>query len=165
MSIRRQARLAMKASLFVRVWVWFVIITVLLRIRPLPELVGRLTVAPTPPLPQTPPRRLGRAVWRSLSIAGYRPRCLTASLVLYRLLAEQGRSAELVVGLPPEPTDNRAHAWVEVNGVDVGPPPGKQGHEELARYGVPGPTLQPSPAATRSAGARTTVGRDRVPPG
>jgi hypothetical protein len=66
---------------------------------------------------------------------GYHPRCLTAALVLYRLLREQGESAELVVGLPREPLDKTAHAWIEVDGVDVGPPPGRQGHEELARYG------------------------------
>ena len=27
-----------------------------------------------------------------------------------------------------------AHAWVELAGVDVGPPPGRNGHVELARY-------------------------------
>jgi hypothetical protein len=51
-------------------------------------------------------------------------------------MAEQGQSAEVVIGLPQEPLDNKAHAWVEIDGVDVGPPPGRQGHEELARYGV-----------------------------
>jgi hypothetical protein len=84
------------------------------------------------------PARLGRAVWRSLSIAGYQPRCLTSSLILYRLLIEQGQLGELVLGLPHEPLDNKAHAWIEIGGTDVGPPPGKQGHEELARYGASG---------------------------
>jgi hypothetical protein len=56
-------------------------------------------------------------------------------MVLYRLLEGQGIDAELVIGLPREPRDKDAHAWVEVDGVDVGPPPGGSRHEELARYG------------------------------
>src|SRR5713226_3222788 len=121
------AMLPGKARLFVRIWAWFVIVSVLLKTRPVPEVVRQLTVTPTSPRRQTPPRRLGRAVWRSLSLARYRPRCLTTSLVLYRLIAEQGQSAEVVIGLPQEPLDNKAHAWVEIDGVDVGPPPGRQG--------------------------------------
>lgn len=41
----------------------------------------------------------------------------------------------LVIGLPEEPVDERAHAWVELEGRDVGPPPGRGNHVELARYG------------------------------
>jgi hypothetical protein len=134
--IRRPVQLAKKTSLFVRIWAWFVLITLMLRIRPLPELVRRLTVTPMVPRPQTSPRRLGYAVWRSLSVGRYRPRCLTASLILYRLLAEQGHSGEVVLGLPSEAFDKKAHAWVEIDGIDVGPPPGKHGHQELARYGA-----------------------------
>jgi hypothetical protein len=54
--------------------------------------------------------------------------------VLYRLLRSRGEPAELVIGLPREPKDKDAHAWVELDGRDVGPPPGKAGHEQLARY-------------------------------
>jgi hypothetical protein len=27
-----------------------------------------------------------------------------------------------------------AHAWVELGGLDLGPAPGRNGHEELARF-------------------------------
>jgi hypothetical protein len=54
--------------------------------------------------------------------------------VLFRLLRAQGDPAELVIGLPHEPRDEEAHAWVEIQRVDVGPPPGKGSHEELARF-------------------------------
>jgi len=54
--------------------------------------------------------------------------------VLYRLLREQGDAAELVIGLPKNPADKSAHAWVELDGVDVGPPPGRNGHEQMARF-------------------------------
>jgi hypothetical protein len=129
------AQLARKPLLFVRIWAWFIAVNVLLRLRPLPSIVRQLSPTRDSVRSPIPPVRLGRAVLRSLSPLGYEPRCLTASLVLYRLLAEQGDSPELVLGLPREPRDNKAHAWVEIDGLDVGPPPGRHGHQELARYG------------------------------
>jgi hypothetical protein len=128
-------QVARKAWLFVRIWSWFVAISLLLRLRPLPSIVRGLSPTRDSARSPIPPVRLGRAVQRSLSPLGYEPRCLTASLVLYRLLAEQGDSPELVLGLPREPLDNKAHSWVEIDGLDVGPPPGRHGHQELARYG------------------------------
>jgi hypothetical protein len=56
------------------------------------------------------------------------------ALVHYRLLREQGDTPELVIGLEPSPRTKDAHAWLEVNGIDVGPPPGRGLHEELVRY-------------------------------
>jgi hypothetical protein len=56
------------------------------------------------------------------------------ALVLFRLLREQGDAAELVIGLPENPGGKDAHAWVELEGVDVGPPPGRSGHDEMARF-------------------------------
>ena len=44
------------------------------------------------------------------------------------------RLAELVIGLPKNPADKAAHAWVELDGIDVGPPPGRNGHEQMARF-------------------------------
>jgi hypothetical protein len=54
--------------------------------------------------------------------------------VTFRMLHEQGDPAELVLGLPERPEDKDAHAWVEVDGYDIGPPPGGAGYVELARY-------------------------------
>ena len=105
-----------------------------LRRRPLPDAVGKLGARPRPPTDRIDPRRLSRIVHRTLRIGDRRPRCLINALVLYRLLREQGDPAELVIGLPHDARDKDAHAWVELDGVDVGPPPGRDGHEELARY-------------------------------
>jgi hypothetical protein len=69
-----------------------------------------------------------------LRVGPRRARCLVAALVLFRLLREQGEPAELVIGMPRTPNSEDAHAWVEVGDVDVGPPPGRRGHLELARY-------------------------------
>lgn len=82
-----------------------------------------------------PPRRLGRIVGQVLSVGPLDPRCIFRAVVLYRLLHAQGDRPELVIGLPLGARDNKAHAWVELEGVDVGPPPGKAGHQVLARYG------------------------------
>lgn len=102
----------------------------------LPQVVGRLESMPhRVALPPLDPRRLGRLVNRILNRRPLRPRCLTLSLVLFRMLVRQGTAAQLVIGLPPSPSSHEAHAWIEVSGKDVGPPPGRLGHEEMARYG------------------------------
>jgi hypothetical protein len=51
------------------------------------------------------------------------------------MLREQGTPAELVIGLAADARDHLAHAWIEVDGIDVGPPPGRYGHSPIARYG------------------------------
>jgi hypothetical protein len=40
----------------------------------------------------------------------------------------------LVIGLPEEGEEITAHAWIEIGGVDIGPPPGKGVHEMMVRY-------------------------------
>lgn len=126
--------LRVKTELAIRIWVLLARVVVGLRREPLPALVARLGRPSREPAGRLAPERLSRAVDRSLRVGGRRPRCLVNALVLYRLLREQGDEAELVVGLPARPVDKDAHAWVELGGVDVGPPPGRSGHEELARF-------------------------------
>lgn len=131
------ARTARKAGLAARVWYSFVVVVIGLRRLPLPELVLRLGDEGPRMRRVEDPVWLGRVVWRVLHVGRWRPRCLHNSLVLLRLLRLQARPAELVIGLPHTPTDRDAHAWVELSGVDVGPPPGRAGHVELVRYGSP----------------------------
>ena len=123
-----------RARLVVRVWGVFAVVRRRVRRQPLPGLVAELGVVDTP-RPPHPPQRLSRAVDRGLRIGPYRPTCLVNALVLYRLLAEQGDAGELVIGLPAAPAGHEAHAWVELDGVDVGPAPGRFGHAEMARFG------------------------------
>jgi hypothetical protein len=78
--------------------------------------------------------QLHRAVDQALRWGPIRPRCLVRAAVLFDLLRAQGDGAELVIGLDTEPTSKDAHAWVELDGVDVGPPPGRGDHTELVRY-------------------------------
>ncbi len=123
-----------KLALAARVWVLFGRVLIGLRREPLPAYVARLGRPARRREERWAADRLSRAVDRSLRLGDRRPRCLVNALVLYRLLREQGDDAELVIGLPAHPTDKDAHAWVELAGVDVGPPPGRSGHEELARF-------------------------------
>jgi Transglutaminase-like superfamily len=126
--------LIQKARLAARIWTRFFLVVVDLRREPLPALVNRLAdTSGRSRRARHRPATLSRAVNRSLRIGSRRPRCLVNALVLFRLLREQGEPAELVVGLLPKAPDHRAHAWVELAGRDVGPPPGRFGHEEMAR--------------------------------
>lgn len=125
-----------KLRLVWRIWHGYARIRLALRRTALPAVVAGLEKTPVDRhAPALEPRRLGRIVRRVLDVGPSSPRCLEMSLVLFRELRRQGTAAELVIGLPPEPTDHRAHAWVEVDGQVVGPPPGRLGHAELARYG------------------------------
>jgi hypothetical protein len=125
--------LAQKLRLTARVWRRFLAVRTGFRRDPLPAYVERLGRTETTAA-RIPPARLSRAVARSLRVGGRRPTCLVSSLVLFRLLREQGDAAELVVGLPLAGESPDAHAWVEIRGVDVGPPPGRSGHDEMARF-------------------------------
>lgn len=122
-----------KVLLATRVWVRFALVSFRVRRQPLPRLVEQLTAVDGPPHRHHQPATLARAVDRSLRIGTHRPRCLINALVLYRLMREQGDPVELVIGLPEQAADERAHAWVELEGRDVGPPPGRAGHREMAR--------------------------------
>ncbi len=132
-----------KLTLAARIWFWYMAVRIGLRRWPLPRLVERLShprdFRKSPAWGDLEPRRLGRIVHRVLGLGPIRNRCLYSSLVLYRLLREQGAEPELVIGLPEQAASPDAHAWVELDGAVVGPPPGRLGHKQLARYGVGGP--------------------------
>lgn len=134
-SVYREIGPAGKLLLAIRIWRSFALVRWRLRRKPLPEFVDELTRPVREAAPRRhPPIRLSRAVHKSLRIGSVRPRCLVSALVLYRLLREQGDEPELVIGLPSEARDHGAHAWVELRGRDVGPPPGRGEHVEIARY-------------------------------
>jgi hypothetical protein len=126
--------LGTKIVLVCRIWLCFLAILIELRVRPLPHVITRLGIPSRRTREPVAPARLGRIVQRTLRAPGWQARCLFSSLVLYRLLRLQGERCEVVIGLPREPKDKDAHAWVELDGIDVGPPPGGRHHQELARY-------------------------------
>lgn len=103
-----------------------------MRRTPLPELVSGSGTASVGRADGLSPEALGRAVSRVLGPRD--KRCLIQALVLFRLLQDRGERPELVIGLLPASVDHAAHAWVEIGGRDVGPPPGRNGHIEMARF-------------------------------
>jgi hypothetical protein len=123
-----------KVRLAGRVWSSYIRVHWALRREPLPRAAELVGTAPSAWWGSLAPLRLSRTVHRVLHIGPWRPRCLIGSMVLYRLLRSQGTDAELVIGLPDHAEDHEAHAWVEVDGGDVGPPPGRGAHRELVRY-------------------------------
>lgn len=135
MSARGSLPLVMKARLAARIGGTFVLVHWRLRRAPLPSVVRSFGAPDGEMEPRLEARRLSNIVHGTLRLGPLRPRCLVNALVLFRLLRAQGDPAELVIGLPREPRDKDAHAWVEIGRVDVGPPPGKGSHEELARFG------------------------------
>lgn len=117
------------------IWRRYLTVKVLLvRRLPLPAVVEALRSRPRTFATHQEPRQLGRSVARALTVGKYQPRCLTMALVHYSLLRDLEVAGDLVIGLPAQPTNPRAHAWVEIEGVDIGPPPGRHGHEEMARF-------------------------------
>jgi Transglutaminase-like superfamily len=125
---------ATKAFLVLRVWRTFLAVFFQTKAHPLPEVVRRLNTSDRPSRYRVDPRRLGRIVGRALRAGPWRARCVWTALVLYALLRRQGDEPDLVIGLPLEPKDRDAHAWIELDGIDVGPPPGQARHVQLARF-------------------------------
>ena len=135
-TLTRPLPVGVKIHLAGRVWWGYFSVRLALLRHPLPVVVQRLSRRRPLPAYRLAPEDLGRIVWRALQIRRHRPRCLFNALVLYRLLWAQADTAELVIGLPEAPIGKDAHAWIEVEREDVGPPPGACGHVELARYGA-----------------------------
>lgn len=117
-----------------RIWVIFLGVRRGLRRGRLPALVARLGSRGRSGAVSRTPRELSRAVDRALRVGRRRPVCLVNALVLYRPLRRQGDDAVLVIGLPEDAPDHSSHAWVELGGVDIGPPPGRAEHREMARF-------------------------------
>jgi hypothetical protein len=123
-----------RISLAIQIWFWYGRVRLRLQRSTLPEMVAWLATTRGSGVPAVEPRRLGRIVDRILPPRLSGATCLTRSLILYRLLHLQGRRPQLVVGLPHHPKDHEAHAWIELDGTDVGPPPGGRRFTPLARY-------------------------------
>lgn len=123
-----------KAALGLRVLRRFVSVRKRIRREPLPALAASLGDLPRADRPHESPARLSRAVDRTLRFGPDRPTCLIRALVLYSLLREQGDPAVLAIGLPESARDPTAHAWVELDGDDLGPRPGRGEHVALARF-------------------------------
>lgn len=123
-----------KVRLTMRIWLTYLNVRVTLWRGSLPRAVEVLGRGGRPFSPPIDSRRLGAIINKVLKVGPLTPRCLSRSLVLYHLVRQEDASAALLLGLPANPEGHEAHAWVELGGMDIGPPPGGRDHEELARY-------------------------------
>jgi hypothetical protein len=125
-----------KLALGMRIWLSFFRVRLLLERRSLPGLARELASMDTARRRTIyHPQTLSRGIHLVLRIGRRRPTCLLNSLVLMDLLRRQGDEAQLVIGLPPKAQNHHAHAWVELDGREIGPPPGRLGHAEMVRFG------------------------------
>lgn len=125
-----------KIGLATRVWWLSLVVRIRARRSPLPKLVEDLGRTDQDRVRYSMrPERMGQIVVKVLTTPAGPPRCLISSLVTFRILRQEGQPVELVIGLPRDPQDKDAHAWLELDGRDIGPPPGQFGHLELTRYG------------------------------
>lgn len=116
-------------------WRTWLVVWWTLRRQPLPDAVAALgNVRPRQSTDGAEAVALGRLVWRRLRLGPWQPLCLPRAMVLFRILRAQGLDPALVIGLAADKPTKDAHAWVELDGQDVGPPPGRNGHAELVRY-------------------------------
>lgn len=121
--------------LAVRIVSRFVLVSRLLAKLSLPEVVDALSSREVRHRKEDP-GRIRYGIDRLLMRPGFRFRCLPRALVMFTLLVEQGDRPRLLIGLPLEPASTETHAWIELDGHDVGPSPGKSGHEAIASYPV-----------------------------
>jgi hypothetical protein len=135
MTITRPPSLTDRLAIAIRSLWLLAVVRGQLRRDDLPTVVASLREVDRPRSARARPVRMGSIVARTLALGPWRARCLHTSLILFRLLREQGEDPEIVIGLKETPREKDAHAWVELAGRDVGPPPGRGRHQELARYG------------------------------
>ena len=129
----RQPHVAERAALVAEAWTTYRKVRRLLPHGDVGGIVASLTsLPPAHAARDVDPQWLGRMIWRRLPQA--QAVCIDRALVQMAMLHRRGVSSRLVIGLPKVATSKEAHAWVEVDGVDVGPPPGGRGHTALARY-------------------------------
>ena len=122
-----------KISLGLQVWVLALIAWWRMKRVPLPDLVVSWSSAALVSDARRP-QDLSRIVDRVLTVGRWQPRCIVRALVLYRLVAQRGHEPALVIGMPEKPRSKDTHAWVELAGRDLGPPPGRGQLTGLATF-------------------------------
>lgn len=103
----RARLLAEVLAVYARAWV-------LVRRRALPDALAALRAGGAG-APAQNPRRLARAVTRTLKALPTDSRCLVESATLVGMLARRGVDSTLVLGVRPG-EEFAAHAWVEIGG-------------------------------------------------
>ena len=118
----RQIMVRGEAGTLLRAWLSLLWVDLGLRWLPFPRLQRWAQYAPgkTGREDRTRGRRLAGLVSTAARHHLYPMTCLRRSLVLQRMLRQEGFAAELCIGVRKEDGGLQAHAWVEVDGEPVG---------------------------------------------
>jgi Transglutaminase-like superfamily len=106
-----------------RLGIWLCWLPILLRLRPLPELLGRHRLAPRQ-VKRRSPLEIERTVRIVLRLCGLQvfslplfPRsCLRQSMALHRVLTHMGYPVEIHFGIRKEGEVLKGHSWVTLHG-------------------------------------------------
>lgn len=96
-------------------------ILLLLRLRPLPDVLALCDRIPVLGHSRRDPRSLAHRAhrWLSHGQGPWASTCLTRSIVLYAWLRQHGYSPRFTVGVAGVERDFDAHAWVSLGGIPV----------------------------------------------
>jgi len=103
-------------------WVWVMRVEWRRRRLPFGDLVAWLESVPSRAASTVPHEAVFAAIRRAYVLSPFRPTCLRESLAALGLLRSLGFPARLAIGVKVAEAPVDAHAWVELNGVALGPP-------------------------------------------
>jgi len=108
--------------LFLRVGLWIALVSVLLRLVPLPRLLRLLTPKHTDSRPW-PREKLVNfcSFWLGRDAAFFSKSCLKRSLVLYHYLNQQGEPTRFLIGVRHDGQKLCGHAWILLEGKKLFP--------------------------------------------
>lgn len=112
-----------RAWLLSRIALWTIILSCVLRFRPLPIALRTLSVPPDRPRSEaaTDGQQLATAVDAVLGMNCFvfRPVCWKRAILLRKFLAEQGHPSTIVFGVRTGSGKLAGHAWLESNGSPI----------------------------------------------
>jgi hypothetical protein len=114
-----------ESFLILRMAAWVTILSVLVKLQPLPralELVTKPVKGPTPESPEEVIQQLARAmdILLRANVLIFKPICWKRAAVLNRYLAANGIASRIVFGIRKGPKGEvDGHAWLEANGEPI----------------------------------------------
>ena len=101
------------------------VMPVVLRLRPLPDVLALCDRAPLRARHRHSPASLAHRThrWLAHGRGPWTSSCLTRSLVLYAMLRQHGYEPRFAVGVAGNEQQFEAHAWVTIGGMPVMDPP------------------------------------------
>jgi len=139
-------------GMFLRIGLWILLVTILLRLAPLPRMMKILSPS------KISRRRFPRhklvnfsSFWLGRGRAFLQRSCLKRSLVLYRYLNLQGEPARFCIGVRKEDGELRGHSWIMLHGQPLFPEDDLD-YKLIFQYPAPGGWIFPRQPSEKSSG-------------